>query len=89
MFSSLESNWMESFCKGVCLKGYHSDKKICKCCNDILHLNIFLDKLEMQEFVRSSVHHDIFIIAMTHVQYHNVFLMKGCVNDIYWKSFTW
>ena len=76
MFSSLESNWMESFCKGVCLKGYKSDKKFYKCCNDILHLNIFLDKLEMQGFVRSSVHHVTFNIAMTHEQYITSFWWK-------------
>ena len=44
--------------------------------NDILHLNIFLDKLEMQEFVRSSVHHVIFIITMTHEQYMTSFWWK-------------
>ena len=51
--------------------------------NDILHLNIFLDKLEMQEFVRSSVHHVIFIIAMNHEQFYHVFLMKDCIDDIH------
>ena len=44
--------------------------------NDILHLNIFLDKLEMQGFVRSSVHHVIFIITMTHEQYITFFWWK-------------
>ena len=76
-------------CAKVCLLEYQSNTKGFQCSADILHLNISLDKLEMREFVRSSVHLDIFIIAMTHEQYHNVFLMKGCVNDIYWKSFTW
>ena len=83
MFSSSESNWMESFCKGVCLLKYQSITKVYQCCADIFNLNIFLDKLEMQEFVRSSAHRVIFIIAMTHEQYFNVFLMKEFVDDIY------
>ena len=65
MFSSLESNWMESFCRGACLLEYQINTNVYQCCADILHLNFFLDKLEMQEFVRYSVQHAIFIIAMT------------------------
>ena len=62
---------------------YQSITKVYQCCADIFNLNIFLDKHEMQEFVRSSAHHAIFIIAMTHEQYFNVFLMKEFVDDIY------
>ena len=89
MFSNSESNWMESLCKGVCLLEYQSNTNVFQCCADIVYLNIFLDRLEMQEFVRSSVHHIIFIVAMIHEWYYNVFLMKDYVEDFYWKSFTW
>ena len=73
---------MESFCKGVGLLEYQSNTKGFQCCADILHLNNSPDKLEMQEFVRSSIYHDIFIITMTQEQYYNVFLMKDCVHSI-------